>query len=111
MAHSMNTKIIPNPTTESSDSTKIQARIDPKIHDYFFRFVGAGERGLGNNLVNIFFVKLHEQCIFEGIKPEFSVDNLASIRNILTRLNFNGPEPTKPARARRTNSATPKRSV
>lgn len=74
---------------------RVWANMDPKIYDYFFHHVLTGDRGAKQALINIFFEKLYEHCMFvENIPPHWDVDNEARVAAVVSRLNFREQQPS-----------------
>ena len=95
--------IITNPAIGADDSSRCYANLDPDIHTYFFRKMFAGDRGVKQAMINIFFKALHEQCLKENIDPSWDPTNANQNRvaELLNSITFNvKPKSTTRRRAR-----------
>lgn len=92
-----------DPANEPSDQTKITARMDKVVYDYFFNHIFFCDRGVKQALINQFFQKLHAECIKRNIPGEWDPKNYASVSAVLADLTFDKPKAkAKPKPARKT---------
>lgn len=73
---------------------KVYGRIPRHIDDYFFEklfkhAIGIGRFSPRQSLINIFFQKLHAECLAAGLVPAYDPDNEHHVADIMSRLNFN----------------------
>lgn len=80
---------LPNPDAACGQSVeRVQANIDRKIFNYFFRHVLAGDRGNRQALISTFFQKFYAACVAAGIAQTYDPDNESKLITVLGRLNF-----------------------
>lgn len=94
---------ITNPYPCDSDVTEhpdIHARIPRSVYDDLFNKLLAGCRGVRQALVCQFIKALYEELTFQltasGKKFEYDFDNEAFVQRILSNLNFNPANVTRP---------------
>ena len=84
--------------------SKVWARLPPDQYIFFFRKIYAGEKGYKQELVAKFFAALYEECLRQGLKGEWNLQNYAVINDLMANLNFNAYRrrtPNSPANVRK----------
>jgi hypothetical protein len=71
---------------------RVQADIDRKVYDYFFRHTVAYTHGACQAFITYFFQRLYEECIARGIPEVWDEESGERIRLILNEMNFNGTD-------------------
>ena len=89
------TKLLTNPALGADDSSRCYANLDPEVHTYFFRKMFAGDRGVKQSMINVFFKKFHEECLARKIDPSWDPTNANQIAAvaILNSITFAQPKP------------------
>lgn len=82
-----NTNIV-NVHADAQDTHFVQARIDSKVFEYFFRRCLTGDRGPRQAFITFFYQKFYEACVLDGIAPIWDESNEQRINAVLQRLNF-----------------------
>jgi hypothetical protein len=87
---------IPDVHADAPAKSLVQARIDAKVFDYFFRHCLTGDRGPRQSFITFFYQRFYEACVLNGIAPVWDETNEARMWEILQKLNFTVPTaPTK----------------
>jgi hypothetical protein len=73
---------------------RVQADLDRKVYDYFFRHLVAYTHGARQSIINFMFQRLYEECVARGIPPVWDEDSGERLRKILNELNFNEQQPS-----------------
>lgn len=87
-----------NVFASSPSVEKVYCTISEPIFRYFFRHVLAGRRGAPQNLLSVFFLKLHAECLRRNIPEVWDPSNEQLIADILADLNFSQPAAPIPKR-------------
>lgn len=82
-----NTNLV-NIHADVENKALVQARIDSKVFDYFFRRCLTGDRGPRQAFITFFYQRFYEACVLEGIAPVWDETNEQRINAVLQRLNF-----------------------
>lgn len=96
------TKLLTNPALGADDNSRCYANLDPEIHTYFFRKMFAGDRGVKQSMINVFFKAFHEECLKQKIDPSWDPTNANQIKAvaILNSITFTHVKPKATRRAR-----------
>lgn len=70
-------------------STRVWAKLRLQVHNYFFRYVLAGEHSAKQDITAYFYEALYNECLRRGIAAQWSPSNMEAVRTILNELNFN----------------------
>jgi hypothetical protein len=71
-------------------NTKLWSNVPSEIYEYFFRKIYAGDRGIKQQLINLFFEALYQECKRRGFK---------AVLDLMKHITFNNePKITKPRR-------------
>jgi hypothetical protein len=70
---------------------RVWATLPPKIYEYFFRGVLAGEYRAKQDLTKQFYCALYDECQRRGINAAWNDQNAKIIQGIMANLNFNEP--------------------
>jgi hypothetical protein len=70
---------------------RVQADIDRKVYDSFFRHTVAYTHGARQAFVTFFFQRLYEECLERKIPEVWDEDSGDKVLKVLNELNFNGP--------------------
>jgi hypothetical protein len=74
------------------DVVRVQADLDKKIYDYFFRHLVAYTHGARQTIINFMFQRLYEECQARGIPEVWDEGNGELLTKILNNLNFKDHE-------------------
>ena len=69
---------------------RVQANLDKKVYDYFFRHLCAYTHGARQAIINFILQRLYEECQARGIPAVWDEESGEVLRKILNELNFNG---------------------
>lgn len=74
---------------DAKDKVTISGKIGKPCFNYFFRQVLPCHHGARQAMISLFFQRLHEACVLNGIAPVWDEDNEDRVNEVLQRLNFN----------------------
>lgn len=98
------TKLLTNPALGADDTSRCYANLDPEVHTYFFRKMFAGDRGVKQSMINVFFKAYHEECLKHSVSPDWDPtgSNQTTAVAILNSMTFSyaKPKSKSPRRAR-----------